>query len=88
MLICIGEILVDLIGVKDNSDETYRRFAGGAPFNVACAAKKMGCSVGVVFNVGDDLFARFLSEFVASRKLDYTDIRTDVEHNTTLAIVQ
>ena len=88
MLICIGEILVDLIGVKDNSDETYRRFAGGAPFNVACAAKKMGCSVGFVGNVGDDLFGRFLSEFVASRKLDYTDIRTDVEHNTTLAIVQ
>lgn len=88
MLICIGEILVDLIGESDKSGESFKRYAGGAPFNVACAAKNMGGVVGFVGNVGDDIFGRFLCDFAQSRHLDYTDISVDKEHNTTLAVVR
>ena len=39
MLLCIGEILADMIGEEKNGIVTYERKAGGAPFNVACALK-------------------------------------------------
>lgn len=88
MIVCIGEILVDLIGESDERGEAFRRFAGGAPFNAACAAKLMGGKIGFVGNVGDDLFGKFLHGFAESRKFDFVDIGTDSKHNTTLAVVR
>lgn len=88
MLVCIGEILIDLIGESDGNSVLFKRFAGGAPFNVACAAKRMGGNVGFVGNVGNDLFGRFLSEFAGERGFDYLDVALDERHNTTLAVVQ
>lgn len=88
MLICIGEILIDLIGESDESGISFRRFVGGAPFNVACAAQNAGGKVGFVGNVGNDLFGRFLADFANNRGLEYADISLDDAHNTTLAVVQ
>ena len=42
MIICVGEILADLIGREHDGIFSYDRFAGGAPFNVACGLKKTG----------------------------------------------
>ncbi|MFR6641720.1 MAG: hypothetical protein ACLUSP_10730 [Christensenellales bacterium] len=39
MILCVGEILADMIGTTHGNDFYYERKAGGAPFNVACAAK-------------------------------------------------
>lgn len=88
MLVCIGEILIDLIGEGDGNGVSFRRFVGGAPFNVACAAQNMGGKVGFVGNVGNDLFGRFLTDFASNRGFEYKDISIDNEHNTTLAVVQ
>lgn len=88
MLVTIGEILVDLIGEESNGSIAYRRFAGGAPFNVACAAKRVGGVVGFVGSVGDDLFGAFLSDFAVKRGFDYIDVSADNNRNTTLALVQ
>lgn len=88
MLVCIGEILIDLIGESDGSGVAFRQFAGGAPFNVACAAENMGGDVGFVGNVGDDLFGKFLRGFAEKRGFDYVDIALDKAHNTTLAVVR
>ncbi len=88
MIINIGEILIDLIGKQEGEEISFQRFAGGAPFNVVCAAKKMGAKCGFVGCVGDDLFGRYLLEFADKRALDYLDIRLDEGHNTTLALVQ
>lgn len=88
MLVCIGEILIDLIGETDDNGISFRRFVGGAPFNVACAAKNMGGKVGFVGNVGNDLFGRYLADFANAREFDFVDISIDNEHNTTLAVVQ
>lgn len=88
MIVCVGEILADMIGSERDGVFAYERKAGGAPFNVACAAKKLGVSVGFVGCVGDDTIGSFLTDFARSRGLDVLDIRKDDKTNTTLAFVE
>ena len=52
MIICAGEILADLIGREENGRVLYERFAGGAPFNVACGLKQLGARCGFFGRVG------------------------------------
>lgn len=89
MVLCYGEILADMIGTPGMSGTVcYERYAGGAPFNVACACKRAGGQSGFVGSVGDDLIGAFLRDFAAAQGLTYTDIRVLPERNTTLAFVQ
>ena len=88
MLLCIGEILADMIGEEKNGIITYERKAGGAPFNVACALKKFGTDVKFVGSVGDDLIGRFLINYAADFGMDTTYINKNTERNTTLAFVE
>lgn len=88
MIVCIGEILADMIGEEKNGSITYERKAGGAPFNVACALKKFGAQVKFVGNVGDDLIGEFLLKFASDFGMDTTYIGKDKERNTTLAFVE
>lgn len=87
MILCIGEILADLIGKEENGRYSYDMFIGGAPFNVAVNAKRAGAKVGFVGRVGKDPIGKFLISTAKKANLDYTDIQTDGERNTTLAIV-
>lgn len=88
MLLCIGEILADMIGEEKNGIITYERKAGGAPFNVACALKKFGAEVKFVGSVGDDLIGRFLINYAKDFGMDTTYIHQNKERNTTLAFVE
>ena len=88
MLLCIGEILADMIGEEKNGIITYERKAGGAPFNVACALKKFGRDVKFVGSVGDDLIGRFLINYAKDFGMDVTYINKNEEYNTTLAFVE
>ena len=88
MLLCIGEILADMIGEEKNGITTYERKAGGAPFNVACALKKFGAEVKFVGSVGDDLIGRFLIKYAGDFGMDTTYIHTHADRNTTLAFVE
>ena len=88
MLLCIGEILADMIGEEKNGIITYERKAGGAPFNVACALKKFGAEVKFVGSVGDDLIGRFLINYAKDFGMDTTYIHQNTERNTTLAFVE
>lgn len=88
MILCIGEILADMIGEEKNGVITYERKAGGAPFNVACALKKFGSDVKFVGNVGDDLIGEFLLKFASDFGMDTTYIGKDENRNTTLAFVE
>ncbi len=88
MLICIGEILADMIGEEKNGIITYERKAGGAPFNVACALKKFGADVKFVGSVGDDLIGQFLIKYAKDFGMDTTYIHRHAERNTTLAFVE
>ena len=88
MLICIGEILADMIGEEKNGIVTYERKAGGAPFNVACALKKFGAEVKFVGSVGDDLIGQFLIRYAQDFGMDTANIHKNEERNTTLAFVE
>ncbi len=88
MLLCIGEILADMIGEEKNGIVTYERKAGGAPFNVACALKKFGADVKFVGSVGDDLIGRFLIKYAKDFGMDINHIHQNPERNTTLAFVE
>ena len=88
MLLCIGEILADMIGEEKNGITTYERKAGGAPFNVACALKKFGADVKFVGCVGDDLIGQFLIKYAEDFGMDTTYIHKSEKHNTTLAFVE
>lgn len=88
MLICIGEILADMIGEEKNGVTTYERKAGGAPFNVACALKKFGADVKFIGSVGDDLIGQFLIKYAKDFGMDTAYIQKNAERNTTLAFVE
>lgn len=88
MLVCIGEILADMIGEEKNGITTYERKAGGAPFNVACALHKFGADVKFVGSVGDDLIGQFLIKYAKDFGVDITHIQKCEDRNTTLAFVE
>lgn len=88
MILCIGEILADMIGTVKDGSVWYERKAGGAPFNVACAAKKFGANVKFAGSVGNDLIGDFLINFADRQNLDGVLINRDAKHNTTLAFVE
>ena len=87
MILCVGEILADMIGTPQGNDFYYERKAGGAPFNVACAAKKLGSQTAFVGSVGDDVIGAFLKRF--AKAVGFSDLLLDVkpDRNTTMAIV-
>lgn len=87
MILCVGEILADMIGTVKDGSLLYERKAGGAPFNVACAAKKFGARVGFAGSVGDDLIGDFLIKYARGRNLDDLLVNRDAKRNTTLAFV-
>ena len=88
MIVCTGEILADMIGKTENGMVCYERYAGGAPFNVACGLKKLGSACGFCGCVGDDLIGSFLENFARAQQFDYLRIARDKTRNTTLAFVE
>ncbi len=88
MILCIGEILADMIGTVKDGSVFYERKAGGAPFNVACAAKKFGAEVKFAGSVGSDIIGGFLLNFAKNRGLDGLLINRNDSRNTTLAFVE
>lgn len=88
MILCVGEILADMIGTVKDGSLWYERKAGGAPFNVACAAKKFGAEVTFAGSVGCDLIGDFLVKFAGGQNLDEVLITRDSKRNTTLAFVE
>lgn len=87
MILCIGEILADMVGETIDQTLTFKSFCGGAPFNVAVNAKTAGAKVGFIGRVGKDVIGRFVTEQAKKANLDYLDIQVDKERNTTLAFV-
>lgn len=87
MIAVVGEILVDMIGQNKSGKTTYTRYAGGAPFNLACSAKKLGADVIFSGVVGKDVMGEFLLESLKNQGLDPAYTRVEEDCNTTLALV-
>ncbi len=88
MILCVGEILADMLGEKKRNGYFYERKAGGAPFNVACAVKKLGGSVAFAGAVGNDSIGDFLKNYAEKQKFDELLISVRKNKNTTLAFVE
>ena len=86
MIICVGEILVDMIGEYHDNVFSYQRRAGGAPFNVSCAITKFGGKSSFYGAVGDDIIGKFLIEYIKKQNV-INHLKVIKNHNTTLAFV-
>lgn len=87
MILCIGEILADMICERRNDGVYYKRCLGGAPFNVACAVKRCGGRVSFYGKVGDDSIGKALVASARKCGLDELNISADPDRNTTMAFV-
>jgi len=91
-VICIGEILVDIISQEAGKSlvETakFTRFPGGAPANVAVGLARLGQKVGFAGRVGEDFFGRFLLKHLRGENVITDCLIKDNEHQTRLAFVE
>jgi len=83
MILSVGEILVD--SYQKGGEE--KKFAGGAPFNVAANAKFCGAMTGFVGKVGRDPDGDFLDAFAQKINFDFLKIARDDYRKTTKAVV-
>ncbi len=88
-LLAVGEILVDMIPeqVGDYTKvKTFLKCFGGAPFNTAVGAARLGASVGAICAVGHDEFGRFLVETLRENGVNTSGVVTKTAR-TSLAFV-
>lgn len=90
-LYTIGEALIDFIpdtrGIELKNVVGFRKEAGGAPANVACAVAKLGGSSAFIGKLGEDAFGDFLVETMDAAGVDTRQVLRTKEANTALAFV-
>lgn len=87
----MGEALIDFIpdrkGVELKEVESFKKAAGGAPANVACAVARLGGKSGFIGKLGADPFGDFLVDILRSEGVDLQHLIQTKEANTALAFV-
>ena len=88
-LVCFGEALIDFLGEPDTGTGPmrYRRYAGGAPANVAVAAARLGTPTAFAGMLSRDAFGDFLLESLRSAGVSIEYVARTEEANTALAFV-
>lgn len=84
MIVSFGEILLDTFTDRQGRTQS---FVGGAPFNVAYQAHKMGNDVLFVGNIGNDLEGKKIQRFFQEQNLDESGLRVDEKRKTTVSEV-
>lgn len=88
-VLTIGEILVDMISTdyKDNFEsDTYQKFFGGSPANIAINVKKLGVNSSVASAVGKDGLGLFLTNFLCEHEIDISNLQI-VDYSTSLVML-
>ena len=85
----IGEILVDMTqtGVDAGGNAVFAAIPGGAPANLAVAARKLGVKTAFVGCVGNDPFGMILKRTLRCYDVDASGLQTSDNADTTLAVV-
>ncbi len=87
----IGEALIDFIpdtrGVELKQVNSFRKEAGGAPANVACAVAKLGGQSAFIGKLGADAFGDFLVDTLTAARVNTSRVFRTAEANTALAFV-
>lgn len=90
-VICIGELLIDFIpvekGIKLKDVLSFKRAAGGAPANVACAVAKLGGKSAMISQIGFDAFGEHILETLNKFGVDTDYVFKTDKANTGLAFV-
>lgn len=91
-VICFGEALIDMLSNKMATDseaenETFTKFAGGAPANVSVALAKLGGNSYFCGMLGDDPFGHFLYESLQQHQVKTDYVLFTEKANTALAFV-
>ncbi|MCU0323164.1 MAG: carbohydrate kinase family protein [Chitinophagaceae bacterium] len=88
-IICIGEVLIDLIGHEVNAtiSETkdYHRFLGGSPTNVAVNASRIGLKSLLVATCGNDGMGDYIKKKLEINQVDISCLRKD--NNTPTSVI-
>ena len=87
MVLCVGEILLDMISEDHGNGLVFDCHIGGAPLNVAYQIARLGKESYFVGAVGTDAIGRYLRKEVGSLPLVGYDIPSLEDFNTTLAMV-
>jgi fructokinase len=88
-LLCVGELLVDMIATEYGSFVEcgeFQRFAGGSPANIALNAGKLGVSAAIAAAVGVDSLGDFLVRSLVEAGLDASLIQRR-EESTSLVLI-
>jgi len=88
-LLCVGELLVDMIATEYGSlveCGEFQRLAGGSPANIALNATKLGLSAAIAAAVGVDSLGDFLVRNLAVAGLD-TSMVQRCEESTSLVLI-
>jgi sugar/nucleoside kinase (ribokinase family) len=88
-IVAVGEILVDFIPARLSSYGEglfFEKCFGGAPFNYAVAAARLGAKVGALTAVGDDPLGEFLVKTLRMNSVDTSQVKVK-KARTTLAFV-
>lgn len=90
-IICLGELLIDMfpaeVGRKLTEVTAFRPKPGGAPANVAVAARRLGAQSAFIGKVGDDAFGHYLTGVLEHEGVDVRGMRYDSEARTAMAFV-
>jgi fructokinase len=90
-IVTLGELLIDMfpmkVGQAMGEVEAFTPKPGGAPANVAVAAKRLGRETAFIGKLGEDLFGTYLKGVLDKEGVETRGIRFDPEARTTMAII-
>ena len=88
-IMTIGEILIDMTqtGTDANGNAIFAAIPGGAPANLAVAARKLGVETAFVGCVGNDPFGAILKNTLLRYGVDADGLQVTDRADTTLAVV-
>lgn len=90
-IVTLGELLIDMfpvqVGQRLGEVEAFTPKPGGAPANVAVAARRLGASTAFIGKVGQDPFGHALKKVLDGEGVDTRGLRFDDEARTTMAVI-
>lgn len=92
-LIAVGRACIDLNAVEYNrpmeETETFSKYVGGSPANIAIGASKLGLSCGFIGKIPDDQHGRFISNYMSEVGIDTSQMAIDKDgHKAGLAFTE
>jgi fructokinase len=90
-VVTLGELLIDMfpseLGRRLVEVSAFHPKPGGAPANVAVAARRLGASSAFIGKVGDDPFGCYLRDVLRAEGVDVSGVRFDQNARTTMAVI-